>query len=232
MFLRTKNQRGLRRGLGTVSTPVAGTIVFGSNPISRVWGGNPLRSGPFPVSSPTRPPGYLGPINVRPVGPAYPVSPIANPTQPAPWTPPWQSGGYGGGGNGYSSPWSAAGSPYGSQPSSNSLATAQALLASNPSLLTPQQWSQLQAAGLVAGTLPYSSAGLVTTTAGTSVDSSAIDPATGIPYATELAAAQAGTSSTDIGTTLSETVLGLPLYLWLVIGGGAVLLMSRSGGRR
>ena len=220
MLLRTKNRRGLRRGLGTVSTPVAGTLVFGSNPI-RQWGGSPPRAIGF------RPPWYLGPTPVQPVGPARPINPpVVNPSQPAPWSPPWQNGGYGGG-NG----WSATGSPYDSQPSSNSLATAQALLASNPSLLTPQQWSQLQAAGLVAGTLPYSSAGLVTPTAGTSVDSSAIDPATGVAYATELAAAQAGTSSTDIGTTLSQTVLGLPLYLWLVIGGGAVLLMNR-GGRR
>jgi hypothetical protein len=216
MLLRTKNRRGLRRGLGTVSTPVAGTLVFGSNPVRRI------------------------PMPVRPVGPAYPVTPVTSPSQPAPWTPPWAGGGGGSGRGSYGAAnggwggggWSAAGSPYGSQPSSNSLATAQALLASNPSLLTPQQWSQLQAAGLVSGTLPYSSAGLVTATAGTSVDaSSAIDPATGVPYATELAAAQAGTSSTGIGTTLTETVLGLPLYLWLVIGGGAVLLMSR-GGRR
>lgn len=226
MLLRTKNQRGLRRGMGTVSTPVAGTIVFGSNPV---------RPAPRPIA-----PIRVGPYPVRAVGPAYPIS---RPLAPlAPMYPGWQNGGsgpstpdytggYGSGGYGGGNGWSAGGSPFGSQPNSNSLATAQALLASNPSLLTQAQWSQLQAAGLVSSSLPYSSASLVTTTAGQSVDASAIDPATGVPYATELAAAQTG-GTTDIGTTLSETVLGLPLYLWLAIAGGGFLLLSRSGGRR
>src|SRR5271165_6067215 len=51
----------------------------------------------------------------------------------------------------------------GSGSTGSSLSVAIALLQSNPSLLTADQWAQLQAAGLVASTLPYSSAGLVNT---------------------------------------------------------------------
>ena len=130
--------------------------------------------------------------------------------------------------------WTAGDSPYGSTPQNPtgvSLATAQALLQSNPSLLTSAQWQQLQQAGLVANTVPYSSASQVPST------SSAIDPATGVPYATELATAQAGTAAaapttgTDIGTMLGTTYAGLPLYLWLLIGGGGAYFMSQKRGR-
>jgi hypothetical protein len=137
-------------------------------------------------------------------------------------------GGYGGYGG-----WSAAGSPYGSQPNSQALAAAQALLASNPSLLTQAQFNMLQAAGLISSSLPYSSVSSIAPTAGTSVSNAAsgIDPATGVSYAQELAAAEAGgTSSTGIGADLSQTYAGLPLYLWLLIGGGAVYMLTK--GRR
>lgn len=235
-LMRTKNRRGLRRGGLGAATMVNGSLVWGSSPITAR---PPIRVLPGRTVAVAHP--------VRAVGPAYPVNvpetTAAPTTTPAPWTPPWANGGYGGRGNGSGygngygggyggSGWNAASSPYGSQPNSTALATAQALLSTNPSLLTQQQWTMLQAAGLVSTSLPYGSASLVNPTAGTAAaDTSAIDPATGIPYATELATAEAGSTS-DIGTTLSATYAGLPLYLWLVIGGGAALLLTRSGGRR
>jgi hypothetical protein len=198
--------------LGTVATEVNGSMILSSNPV----GAAPHTiTRVLPAQFTVTPMRNIGPVwqntpapVATPVGPAWPVSPV-------------------------SQPWSAGGSPYGSQPSSTSLAVAQALLATNPGLLTQAQWTLLQQAGLVASTVPYSSAGLVNANAATSVDSSsAIDPATGVPYATELAAAQAGTSS-DLGTTLDTTYGGLPLYMWLGVGViGYLLFANRPSGRR
>jgi hypothetical protein len=224
-----------RGGLGTIATVVGGSLVSSSNPIARA-SGLPVRSLP-----------------IRVVGPV-----VANPAQPQPWggNPPsstqsagwkrrnrnnngsgssnWQGGGWN---NQYSGgvsqgAWSATSSPYGSSPTnpnnSQALAAAQALLQTNPSLLSPQQFQMLQQAGLVSNTLPYSSVSQIAASGATSADSSsAIDPSTGVPYATELAEAEAGSTS-SVGTDLSTTYAGLPLYLWL--GGGALLfvLLSRK----
>lgn len=173
--------RGLRRGLGTVATPVAGSIVLSSDPVSQR----------MPVGAPF----YRRPvIGFRPLGPTFPVTP----TRP---------------------PWSAGSSPYGStpqNPTGSQLATAQALLQANPSLLNPTQWQMLQQAGLVSSTLPYSSASQV----GSGNPAIVPDPSV------------AASSGTDIGTLLSTPYGGLPLYLWLGVGAGAYLLFSQKSGRR
>ncbi len=200
--------------MGTISTQVGQSLVYGSNPVSNLR--RPIST--IPINR--------WPVNPQPpirIGPAYPIYPIsylppwANPSpQPMPIVnPAWD---YANGPTG----------PSGSTGPTGSLSVAQALLQSNPSLLTPAQWQQLQQAGLVAGTVPYSSAGQVPGS------SSAIDPATGQTYASELAAAQAGAlaapaTGTDIGSVLSTTYAGLPLYLWLIIGGGGFFLLSKRG---
>jgi hypothetical protein len=208
-----------RGGLGTIATPVAGSLVLSSNPIGRSVA--PIRN--------IFPHGVIEAPVVNPPAPVWGSNP-PGPAWPSPL--PWQSGGANGPGWQGNPTWTAAGSPYGSQPTSQSLAVAQALLATNPGLLSQSQWTLLQQAGLVSSTLPYSSAGLVTPTAGSSVaSSSAIDPATGVPYATELAAAQAGSTSTDLGTTLSADYGGLPLYAWLAGGGLLVYVLTGRKGR-
>ncbi len=236
------------RGLGTISTPVGGSLVYGANtiPINRWptrWGGNPAPVRPvgpaYPVGS-----GYGSPNEIcpawgcngpqpspitgfppaLPVGPAYPVSPTGPITPPyEPWNP----------GGGTWIPWNAQPD----QSSAQALAVAQNLLATNPSLLSQQQFAMLQAAGLVAGTLPYSSVSQITPTtpALPTLSTGINDPncvaagCTGGPYPNCTCATAA---PTDIGTTLSQTVAGLPLYLWLIIGGGAAFMFSRSSGRR
>ena len=136
-----------------------------------------------------------------------------------------------------STPWSAGNSPYGSTPqnpnNSQALAAAQALLATNPSLLTQQQFQMLQQAGLVSNTLPYSSVSSITPTSSTgSTTSTTNDPncvaagCTGGPYPNCTCAAAAATS--DISTTLDTTYAGLPLYLWLIIGAGGVFLFTKG----
>jgi hypothetical protein len=241
---------GRRGGLGTVSVPISGSLVYGSSPSRAPWGG--------------RPPAYV-PITRGPWTPSSPVTPVTTPVQTAPVTstpanpwggspPQWQGnpsygpggpynpggpnspyGGYGGSGGyqgGYGNNQNSQYGPVSSQNNQQNLALAQQVLATNPSSLTPQQWSQLQSAGLVPSTLPYSSAAslspTITTGASTADASSAIDPTTGVPYATELAEAEAGSSSSAT-TALTTTYAGLPLYLWLIIGGGGVYLLS---GRR
>lgn len=226
--------RGLRGArLGTVATPVAGSLVYGSNPIAR-WGGNPPHHITVPTSS-------------SPVATPYPiVGPVWGSNPPG-----WQStGGNGqtsgrrhrGNGNGNSGGWSgnqgnqngggwsAGNSPYGSQPNSQALAAAQALLQTNPSLLTQSQFNMLQQAGLVSSSLPYSSVSQITPTASASaptLSSGVNDPncvaagCTGGPYPNCTCAAASDTSALD------ATYAGLPLYMW--IGGGllAYLLVSK-----
>jgi hypothetical protein len=78
---------------------------------------------------------------------------------------------------------------------------------------------------VIPGTVPYSSAALVNPTGATS--GSAIDPATGIPYATELAAqtaAAAAPASSVMGVdpvTGATTIFGVD---WYYLAGAAVLL--------
>jgi len=220
--------RGHLRGLGASSAIVGGTLQVGPSisraaPVMRPVGpARPVGPGAFshaptPVTSPTNPPwrGRGG-----------------NGSQPAPlqngqgwWQQNGQGGGYGGGG-GYSG--GGNGGWTSDNPSSqNNLAQLLLQYQSNPSSLTAQQWAQLQAAGVIPSTVPYSNASLVNPT---SVSSSAIDPATGVPYSTELAEAQelsATTASTSgISTALSTLYAGIPLYIWL--GGGALLFIVLS----
>lgn len=85
-------------------------------------------------------------------------------------------------------------------------------LQNNPGSLTPAQWAQLQAAGMVAGTLPYSSASQLPTP-GTG---GAVDPST-------LAAPSA---STDAFSTMYGP---LPLWGWLAVAGGAYFVFAKKG---
>jgi hypothetical protein len=247
MYL-SPSRRGLGRArrLGLVSTAVNGSLVYGSSPITRVWGGNPPRA--------TNPVAITGPISapVRPIGPATPVSttpPYSQMPANGPYYPgsgsyyPPSSGQYGSSSSNGSSGWqggwrgSQSGQSSSSQTNAQALATAQALLATNPSLLTQAQFTMLQQAGLVSATLPYSSVSQITattpasTTASTTNDANCVAAGcTGGPYPNCTCAA--ASTSTDIGTMLGTTYAGLPLYLWLIIGGGAAYLFSRSGGRR
>jgi len=239
-----------RGGLGLVSTSVGQTptLVFSSSPITRGTIRSRVQVAPTPI------------------GPTYPVSapsggnpPTAgsgsvygNPGGSGGWS--WSGGGgiagfqrrnqgnqnwqQGGGQSG--SNWNAQSNPYGSTPqnpnNSQALAAAQALLQTNPSLLTSYQFQLLQQAGLVSNTLPYSSVSNInpTTPLTGSAAASANDPncvaagCTGGPYPNCTCAAAAAPAS-DIGTTLSQSIGGLPLYLWLVIAGGGFLLLSKRG---
>ena len=218
--------RGLgRRGrlgrLGVNSAVVNGSLIY-SNPIA--VSRNPVAVRPL----------------VRPIGPARPVaitnganpqtggngivssSPVQSVGIPNPWGGLY-TGTYGGQPGG-----SYAGNP--AQTSQTNLAQLTLLYQENPSLLSPTQWQQLQAAGVIPSTVPYGDSSLIAGTATTAASSSsAIDPATGVPYATELAEAQAGSSS-SIGTTLTTAYAGVPLYAWL--GGAVVLYFLMSGKRR
>ena len=206
-FNRSARVAGLRgRGrLGTIATPVAGSMILSSDPV-----GTPASRAPSIV------PNYR--LNYRFLGP--PVRPGGTQICPA-WgcgvvPVPWQ-----GGPGGQTGGWTAGGSPYGSSPLNPdpvALATAQALLQTNPSLLTPAQWQLLVSAGLVASTVPYSSAGQITTSNPLAAGGS---PATPTPA-----------PATDIGTMLSTPYLGIPLYAWLAIGAGGLYLVTRPAGRR
>jgi hypothetical protein len=217
---RVGHYRGVR-GLGTIATPVAGSMILSSNPVGSPSGGiadpRGIR-GTWNTNYRLRmlPPQPGGP------GPGGPMCPAWGCGTP----PPWQGGGSG---------WTAGGNPYGSSPlnpTGSQLAIAQSLLQTNPSLLNPTQWQLLQQAGLVASTVPYSSAGQITTSSG-----GAIDPATGVPYSQELAAAQAGVGAT--ATTASwftdptqELISGIPNWALVAAGGVGVYLMMRPAGRR
>ena len=220
MFISNRRRGGLQRrgGLGTVATQVNGSIVLSSDPVKR--------------SAPVR---AIGPA--RPTRPTNGSGSYVAPGRPAGWaggsnsTPAWGASG--------PQQWSAANSPYGSSPTNptgSSLATAQALLQTNPGLLNQTQWQMLQAAGLVASTVPYSSASQINTPLATT-PVGANDPQclalgmTGGPYP-NCTPAVAATSSFDIGTMLSTAYLGLPLYVWLAGGLGAYLLLGHKSGRR
>jgi hypothetical protein len=235
MIVPQTRRRGRR--LGLVTTLVDGSTIIGSSPIQ-----HPIVGGPVPVRPPVvnkvNPIVYPTPSPIAtPVG--YPVSPWTTPGAPVPVVGPvWGSysgngspsgwsgrGGYGGA----SSQYSQANNPT----SENNLAQLTLQYQQNPSSLTAQQWQQLQEAGVIPGTSPYSNAAYTSTSGA----SGAIDPATGVPYATELAAAQAAetttaaaTASTGLTTDLSTDYAGIPLYGWLAAG--ALLFVLMSGKRR
>jgi hypothetical protein len=104
---------------------------------------------------------------------------------------------------------------------------------SNPTSLTPQQWAQLQQAGVIPSTLPYSSASLVPTSsnAGTAPVSAGSDPncvaagMTGGPYPNCTPAAATASSATDFLSTMYGPLTGLE---WLIGAGAAYLLFMRG----
>jgi len=254
-YMATRQVKGRRRGgggLGVVSTMVNGGLTYGS---SVVPASSNLRLRWQPVG-PARVP--TAPIQI---GPAQPVT--TNPSQPWGSNPPQWGGnpspdGFpvaGGSQYGYSSESTQSGpgwsSTYGSSsqygPSSggsnpnnptsaNNLALLTQQYYNNPSSLTQQQWQQLQAAGVISSTVPYSNASLVSPS-GSASTSSAIDPATGIPYSEELSAATAAAATTTstssfVGTdptTGATTIFGID---WYWIAGLAVVAYAFTGKRR
>lgn len=214
MYLGTvRNQRRGRvgqfrhRGLGLTSTMVGPTLVYGETPAQAPKPKPTITRTTTTrvVTTPIIPVRAIGPARPAPLPPSRTVTTTTTTT---------------------------SGSSTSTAANQNALNVALALYNSNPSLLTAQQWSLLQSAGIVASTLPYSSAGLVST------GQQAIDPNTGQTYASELSAAQAAAgvagstaSTSDIGSTLSAVYGGLPLWLWLVIGGGGFYLFTNRGRR-
>lgn len=228
--------RGHLRGLGASSAIVGGTLQVGPSVTSSRLRQMPYRGTPRPVWNP------VSPIRTPVPSPVVPT-PVWNPVSPSQpvtgWggNPPQSGGSYWAqqrGQNGGNGGWGGGGGGYDTDnPAySNNLAQLTLQYQSNPSSLTEPQWQQLQAAGVIPSTVPYSNASLVNPAgADFSSSTSGIDPATGVPYATELAAAQAGTTvaSGGISTALSTPYAGIPLYIWL--GGGALLfvVMSKRG---
>jgi hypothetical protein len=136
-----------------VSTIVGGGLVYGSQPIARpivrpVGGSPPMR--------------YVPPAQIGPSQPFTPTDGNGSGIQPWGGSPPaTQWGGnpstYGWPQYGGSSQYQGANNPT----SQNNLAQLTLLYQSNPASLTSQQWSQLQAAGVISGSTPYSDASLV-----------------------------------------------------------------------
>ena len=163
-----------------------------------------------------------------------PARPIVNPDQPG-----WPASAQRPTGWGGNPPQAGGGSYYQSgygSGSQNNLAQLLLLYQSNPSSLTSAQWQQLQAAGAIPGTVPYSNASLVNP----STSSNAIDPTTGIPYATELAETQAGLTTTTAAastssimgvdpTTGATTIFGID---WYYLAAAAALAYVMTGKRR
>jgi hypothetical protein len=104
---------------------------------------------------------------------------------------------------------------------------------SNPASLTPEQWAQLQQAGVIPSTLPYSSASLVATgsNVGTAPVSGGTDPnclaagMTGGPYPNCTPAAATASSATDFLSTMYGPLTGLE---WLIGAAAAYLLFMRG----
>jgi hypothetical protein len=208
-----------RRTLG-LSTMVRGGLTYGSAVVPssrgvmvgqpRQWGGGVAAGGGYATA-----PIQLGPM--MPYDSSYP-----------------------GLSTGYRSTYGGSGS-YGSGSSANNPSSQNnlALLAeqynSNPSSLTPQQWSQLQAAGVIPGTVPYSNSQYVNPSGSSSAlsASGAIDPLTGVPYASEVAAAAVPATSSFLGTdptTGATTILGIDWY-WLAGGLALVYMFTMKKGR-
>jgi len=191
----------LRRRVPITSPIARPQPVWGSNP-EPVWGSNP--------------PGWNWTTGAKPPG--------------------WQGGGTAnwwnqqGNQNWWSQQnWQTPGSSTGQL----SIAQLISMYQTNPSSLTPQQWSTLQAAGVIPSTLPYQSSSLVSTS-GTTATASTNDPQciaagmTGGPYPNCTPAATAS-SGTDLSSAFSSPIGGLPLWMWLVIGGGVWFLFVRKG---
>jgi hypothetical protein len=219
MIVGTTRRRHGRRSLGVLSVPVNGSLVY-ANPVS-INRDVPVRGVPIRPVGPAYPPGGVI-AEVRPITPAW----GSNPQQ---WGPGYSGGSYVS--TGYQNP---------NLPTSqNNLAQLTLLYQSNPSSLTPGQWQQLQTAGVMPATVPYSNAALVNPSGTTAA--SGIDPNTGMPYASELAAAQAAAAGTSALTTSSSvlgvdptsgatTIFGIDWY-WVAAGGFLVLYLM-SGKRR
>jgi hypothetical protein len=107
----------------------------------------------------------------------------------------------------------------------------------NPSALTAAQWTELQQAGVIPSTLPYSSASLLPTSgsavaAGNPLSSAGSDPQclalgmAGGPYPNCSPATAA--VPTDFFSTQYGPLTGLE---WVLVGGGAYFLFFRKKGR-
>jgi len=188
MVVTVRGQRRLK-GLGVI-------------PVAPAWGWRPpVRIVQVGVQTPAPAPTSTG--STVPTSPVAPVSRISLPIfrllPPAggPGVPAW---------------WFNQSS---NLPSRSNLTVLAQMYATNPASLTADQWAQLQAAGLIPQTLPYSQASVVQ--AGATTAAPAPDPST------------LATGSTDIGSTLSQNYGGLALWQWLAIGGAAYLIFGRKG---
>jgi hypothetical protein len=138
---------------------------------------------------------------------------LQNPIATSGWTPPIQANtGTGTPGQGWS-PRYRPSSPGISQ--NVALAQAMSVYNTNPGNLSANQWAQLQAAGVIPSTLPYSSAGQLATAAAAP-------------------AAATTTAPTDLGTQISDFLGSIPWWGYAIAGVGAFFLLSGSGkgGRR
>ena len=203
--------RKRRRGMGIVALPVNGSMIYGDPVSGQVASRSAVATPIFRAIGPGRAQPIYNTPNIPPT-PSYP--------QPIYGGSYYQTG--------------ASNNPS----SANNLALLTQQYYSNPASLTQAQWNQLQAAGVIPGTTPYADAAYANPASSIS-SSSAIDPATGQTYASELAAAQAAAaetattaSSSFIGTDPSDgatTIFGVDWY-WLA--GAAVLLYVFTGKRR
>jgi len=205
-------QRRGRRRLGIVSTMVNGGLTYGSPAIPRANTITAIR----PVG-PARPVNTFSPgLPINP--PGYANNPIGfNPT-PYQGQPIGPSSGYGG------SQYIGASNPT----SQNNLAQLTLLYQANPSSLTAQQWSQLQAAGVISPTVPYSNASLVNPNSSSYSSELAAEEAAAAAAATTSTTTTAATPG--LSTTLETDYSGIPLYAWL--GGGVLLIYLFMGKRR
>jgi hypothetical protein len=95
------------------------------------------------------------------------------------------------------------------------LAQIQQLANTNPGALTSAQWAILQSAGTIASTLPYSSA-------------SQLAVAGQVPVSSDGSVAP----SSGLDLSVLSTLYGpLPLWAWLLVGGGGLWLLSGRRGR-
>lgn len=233
MSIICRNLKGLRgrRGLGMVSTMVGGNLIvspprtYGSSgivPTKRVnWTG---------VNNPTSPI-EIGPKETLSTSPSQPGWGTTGPSSwggKGGWGGPNNGSGWGGPGGGRGSQY-GYGSQYGqygqnpNNPNSqNNLAQLTLLYQQNPSALTQQQWQQLQAAGVIPSTVPYSDASLVNPAASTST------AATG----TTAPATTTAATGTTFAAELESSFAGIPVWMWLLGGGVLVFVLTSRGGRR
>ena len=177
-----------RRGMGVVSTMVGNNLVYGSSPV-------PPRSNLM-----RRWWGY-GPQ--PPIMWGGPSPPVYAPTN-----------------GGYPAQWSTVG-PTGlpqQAPGALNLAQLQNILNTNPGSLTADQWNTLQAAGLIAGTVAQTSAGLL--------------PAAGSNPPVQAAPVAAPATSSILGVdpvSGATTILGIDWYYLAAAAIGLYAFMGRRG---